>query len=86
MIGSNRVMPEPIDGGFIACPFGDYTARFWDPRAVLSVLADMRDKTASEQVDYTRAQVSVRRQRGPEPEVGRVPAVRRRRSAAGRHL
>ena len=74
VIGSNRVVPEPIEGGFIAYPFGDYPARFWDPAAMLSfaVLADMRDKTASAQVDYTRARVSMRRHGGPEVAVGRV--------------
>ncbi len=74
IIGSNRVVPEPIEGGFIAWPFGDYPARFWDPRALLSfaVLVDLRDKTASEQVDYAQAQVSVRQKGGAALEVGRV--------------
>lgn len=74
IIGSNRVVPEPIEGGFIAYPFGDYPARFWDPRAQLSfaVLVDLRDKTASEQVDYAQARVSVRQRGGEALEVGRV--------------
>ncbi|WP_428149263.1 CAP domain-containing protein [Brevundimonas sp.] len=74
VIGSNRIVPAPIEGGFIAYPFGDYPARFWDPRALLSfsVLVDLRDKTSSEQVDYARAQVSVRQRGGSAIEVGRV--------------
>ncbi len=74
IIGSNRVVPEPIEGGFIAYPFGDYPSRFWDPRALLSfaVVVDQRDKTASEQVDYAQAEVSVRRRDGAALEVGRV--------------
>lgn len=74
IIGSNRVVPEPIEAGFIAYPFGDYPARFWHPRALLSfsVLVDLRDKTASEQVDYARAQVSVRQRDGAAMEVGRL--------------
>lgn len=74
IIGSNRVVPEPIEGGFIAYPFGDYPARFWDPRAQLSfsVLVDLRDKTASEQVDYAGAEVSVRRRGGEALQVGGV--------------
>lgn len=74
IIGSNRVVPEPIEGGFIAYPFGNYPARFWDPRAMLSfaVLVDMRDKMASAEVDYSRARVSVRRQGGAAQEVGRL--------------
>lgn len=74
IIGSNRVVPEPIEGGFIAYPFGDYPARFWDPRALLSfaVLVDLRDKAASEQVDYAQAQVAVRQRGGAALEVGRL--------------
>ena len=74
IIGSNRVVPEPIEGGFIAYPFGDYPARFWDPGALLSfaVLVDLRDKTASEQVDYRNAQVSVRQRGAGALEVSRV--------------
>lgn len=74
IIGSNRVVPEPIEGGFIAYPFGDYPARFWDPRAQLSfaILVDLRDKTASEQVDYRQAQVSVRQRGGAAVEVSRL--------------
>ena len=74
IIGSNRVVPRPIAGGFVAYPFGDYPARFWDPRAQLSfaVLVDLRDKTASEQVDYGQAQVSVRQSGGGAVEVSRV--------------
>ncbi|MGV3579675.1 CAP domain-containing protein [Brevundimonas sp.] len=74
IIGSNRFVPEPIEGGFIAYPFGDYPARFWDPRAMLSfaVLVDLRDKMASEQVDYSDAQVTVRRTGGAALEVSRV--------------
>lgn len=74
IIGSNRVVPEPIDGGFIAYPFGDYPVRFWDPGALLSfaVLVDLRDKTASEQVDYANAQVTVRRRDGAALEVSRI--------------
>lgn len=74
IIGSNRVVPEPIEGGFIAYPFGDYPARFWDPGAMLSfsVLVDLRDKTASEQVDYSDAQITVRRTGGAALEVSRV--------------
>ena len=74
IIGSNRVMPEPIERGFIAYPFGDYPARFWDPRALLSfsVLVDMRDKAASAQVDYAEAEVSVRRRGGEALPVERL--------------
>ncbi|WGM31040.1 CAP domain-containing protein [Brevundimonas sp. NIBR11] len=74
IIGSNRVVPEPIEGGFIAYPFGDYPARFWDPGALLSfaVLVDLRDKAASAEVDYAQAQVSVRQRGGAAVEVGRV--------------
>lgn len=74
LIGSNRVVPEPIEGGFIAYPFGDYPTRFWHPRALLSfsVLVDLRDKTASEQVDYAGAQVTVRQRGGPVLQVGRL--------------
>lgn len=74
IIGSNRFVPEPIEGGFIAYPFGDYPARFWDPSAMLSfaVLVDLRDKNASEQVDYSGAQITVRRTGGAPVEVSRV--------------
>lgn len=74
IIGSNRIVPTPIEGGFIAYPFGDYPSRFWHPRALLSfsVLVDLRDKTASEQVDYAEAQVSVRQRGAAALEVGRV--------------
>lgn len=74
IIGSNRVVPEPVEGGFIAYPFGDYPSQFWDPRALLSfsVLVDLRDKTASEQVDYADAEVLVRQRGGAAMEVGRV--------------
>ncbi len=74
IIGSNRVVPEPVEGGFIAYPFGDYPSQFWDPRALLSfsVLVDLRDKTASEQVDYADAEVLVRQRGGAAVEVSRV--------------
>lgn len=74
IIGSNRFVPEPIEGGFIAYPFGDYPARFWDPGAMLSfaVLVDLRDKNASEQVDYSDVQITVRRTGGAAVEVSRV--------------
>lgn len=66
VIGSNRSVPIPAERDFVAYPYGDYPARFHDPRAQLSfaVLVDTSDKLASEQVDYSSAQVTVRQRDG----------------------
>lgn len=59
---------------FVAYPFGDYPARYFDSRALLSfgVISDPRNKFNNTNVDYSRATVSVRQRDGASLAVSNI--------------
>lgn len=69
--------PSAVTGAlpdFVAYPYGDYPARFFDPRALLSfsVVANRSDKWANRSVNFANATVSVRQRDGAALTVSRV--------------